>query len=152
MLLALQRKQKQQLQQHQQVLLRPPPTPPPLHLQPTSLSSVLISLLLLVVQRRPSYNQLQQRQQQQQRWLQQHLGKENLFLKQNFQACLKVVAFYYRQRLRFHLRHCSDTATTTAIALHLTIRTLYYSYRCKVNSLAVAAVVADASATTTTIK
>lgn len=148
MLLALQRKKQQQLQQHQQVLLRPPPTPPPLHLQPTSLSSVLISLLLLLVQRRPSYNQLQQKQQQQQRWLQQHLGKENLFLKQNFQACLKVVAFYYRHRLRFHLRHCSDTATT----LHLTIRTLYYSYRCKVNSVAVAAVVADASATTTTIK
>lgn len=146
MLLALQRKKQQQLQQHQQVLLRPPPTPPPLHLQPTSLSSVLISLLLLLVQRRPSYNQLQQKQQQ--RWLQQHLGKENLFLKQNFQACLKVVAFYYRHRLRFHLRHCSDTATT----LHLTIRTLYYSYRCKVNSVAVAAVVADASATTTTIK
>lgn len=145
MLLALQRKKQQQLQQHQQVLLRPPP---PLHLQPTSLSSVLISLLLLLVQRRPSYNQLQQKQQQQQRWLQQHLGKENLFLKQNFQACLKVVAFYYRQRLRFHLRHCSDTATT----LHLTIRTLYYSYRCKVNSVAVAAVVADATDTTTTIK
>lgn len=148
MLLALQRKKQQQLQQHKQVLLWPPPTPPPLHLQPTSLSSVLISLLLLLVQRRPSYNQLQQKQQKQQRWLQQHLGKENLFLKQNFQACLKVVAFYYRQRLRFHLRHCSDTATT----LHLTIRTLYYSYRCKVNSVAVAAVVADASATTTTIK